>query len=107
RSHRRVEIDDHRAPIVLEDVRAAEIAVAEGICVGIESWHMRDQQSADVFEERRLRRVEERKPLDVRIEAVEEGVNAPRRHVPDVVEGVNVPMESADGTENIARVVRL
>ena len=105
-AHRRIEIDDHRALIVLEDMRAAEIAVTEGISVGIDPWHMRDQQFADVFEERRLCRTEERNPLDPRIEAVHEGANVPGWHMPDV-EGVNIPMDSSDGTEYIARSVRL
>src|SRR5439155_15858542 len=86
--------------------RAAEIDVAEGISVGVDPWHMRDQQFADVFEERRLCRTEERKPLDARIEAVHEGTNVPSWHMPDV-EGVNIPMDSSDGTEHIARSVRL
>ena len=43
RAHRPIEIDDRPPPIVLEDVRAAEIAVAEGISRGIDPRHMREQ----------------------------------------------------------------
>src|SRR5262245_24567701 len=53
-----------------------------------------------------MRREEKRNPLDVRLEALEEVANAPRWHVPDV-ERVNIPMDSSNGTEHIARSVRL
>src|SRR5436190_19860341 len=103
-SHRSVEIDDRPASSRRENLRAAEIAVAEGVGAGIDGRHMCDQELAQIFEKRGVSGLEERDPRDVVRHVVEERANVPRRHARDG-QGVDVPVDGADDAQQIAASV--
>src|SRR5438132_3314803 len=100
RSHRSVEIDDGPASILTENLRAAEIAVAEGVRAGIDGRHMGDQEIAETFEKRGVSGLEERDPRDVVRHVVQDRANVPRRHARDG-QGVDVPVDDADEAQQI------